>query len=82
MMGFGALHLTSWIFGAIAVTTIWGGLWWLLSAIGSHPSAEVSPPPPPEEAASNWQQPTYEQPDRTLTSAPLQTRAQPESDYR
>ena len=87
MMGFGAMGMTSWILGAIAVATIWGGLWWLLSAIGYRPRREVLPreltaaPPFPEPSASDWQQPSFEQPE-ARTPATLPTRAEPESDYR
>jgi hypothetical protein len=87
MTGLGAMGMTSWIFGAIAVATIWGGLWWLLSTIGYHPNAEVQPkelaaaPPLPDQPASDWQQPSFEQRE-AVAPAPLPTRAKPEGDYR
>lgn len=86
MMGFGAMGMTPWIFGAIAVAAIWGGLWWLLSTIGSHtgadtPTKELGSAPPPEQA-SDWQQPPFEQPAVAHTPTPLSTQAKPESDYR
>ena len=44
MMGFGAIGMTSWIFGAIPVATIGGGArGWLLATIRYHPKAEVPP---------------------------------------
>jgi len=86
MMGFGAMGMTSWIFGAIAVATIWGGLWWLLSTIDYHahsdaPTKQLGSTSPPEQA-SDWQQPSFEQPEVAHTPTPLPTRAKPESDYR
>ncbi|PFG17951.1 hypothetical protein ATK74_2530 [Propionicimonas paludicola] len=87
MMGFGAMGMVSWAFGAIAVATIWGGLWWLLSSIGSHSNADAQPkelttsPPRPTPPASDWQQPTFEHPQAHAT-APLPTRAKTEGDLR
>lgn len=86
MMGFGAMGMTSWVFGAFAVATIWGGLWWLLSTIGHHadadaPTKELGSAPPPEQACG-WQQPSFEQPEAAHTPTPLPTRAKPGGDYR
>jgi cell division protein FtsN len=87
MMGFGAMGMTSWVFGAIAVAAIWGGLWWLLSTIGYRPHSEVQPkelaaaPPLPEQPGAEWKQPSFEQPEAVMPT-PLPSRAKPESDYR
>ena len=69
-MGFGAMGMASWVFGAIAVATIWGGLGWLLAALGRRKETGAQPteaqpkvPPPrrplPEPEASTWQQPAF-----------------------
>ncbi len=86
MMGFGAMGMTSWVFGAFAVATIWGGLWWLLSTIGYHahadaPTKQLGSAPPPEQA-SDWQQPSFGQPEAAPTTTLRPTPATPESDYR
>ncbi|MCC6496466.1 MAG: hypothetical protein IT193_09425 [Propionibacteriaceae bacterium] len=66
-MGFGAMGMMPLLFGAVAVTAIWGGLWLLLSAMG-HRSAQVQPKelrpaqPPDQPAATTWQQPAFEHP--------------------
>ncbi len=67
MMGFGTMGMMPLLLGAVAVTTIWGGLWLLLSAIG-HRSTPVRPKelgpaqPPGRPAATTWQQPSFEHP--------------------
>jgi hypothetical protein len=86
MMGLGAMGMTSWIFGVVAVATIWGGLWWLLSTIGHQSNAEaptkaLGSAPPPSEQGPGWRQPSFEQ-SEALTPAPPPSRAKPESDYR
>ena len=44
MTVFDAMVMAPWLLGAVAVASIWGCLWWLLSVIGypphvQHPSA-------------------------------------------
>lgn len=35
MMGFGGMGMTvPWLFGVVALATIWAGVWWMLSAVG------------------------------------------------
>lgn len=87
MMGFGAMSMAPLILGAFAVATIWGGLWWLLSAIGhlgavAQPKELESTQPLPDQVTTDWQQPSFEHPAPPLAPSPLPTRAKPESDYR
>ena len=64
MMGFGAMGMASWILGAIALTTIWGGLCWVLAVVG-HRTAQPQPGLPTGLAGdeppltAGWQQPAF-----------------------
>jgi hypothetical protein len=81
-MGFGAMGMTSWLLGTVAVVTVWGGLWWLLSTIGFHrtthgPSAGVAELPTrlDNAAVATWEQPAFDDPDPLPSQGSTDVRA-------
>lgn len=88
MMGFGALGMTSWILGAAAVATIWGGLWWLLSAIDSRPAADIQDSELPASKVQHgavdteWEQPDFGRAGEPNRSAQTPVEATSESECR
>lgn len=63
MMGFGGMGMTvPWLFGVVALATIWAGVWWMLSAVGITPPRRHVPPPAPAAmpATTTWEQPQFD----------------------
>lgn len=76
MMGFGAIGPMPWLFGAIAMIIIWGGLWWGLSALVFHwPARDRSTPDRSHQHAlrpvgPGWQIESFDRTDAGLERAP------------
>ena len=66
MMGFGATGPIVWLFGALAMIAIWGGVWWGLSALVFHwPARERTQPrrfpqPSTRQHPPLWLQPSFD----------------------